>query len=106
MLTDSVMISLVGAGATVIVSIVNAAFGYVTNQRGKRNEEHLLSTKSAVEVLRVQTNGISEKLLQVTGAAERAKGVLAGHAEEKADVAAAGCQFKASDDSCKYPGKE
>ena len=104
MLTDSVTISLVGAAATVLVSIVNAVFGYITNQRGKRNEDHLLATKDAVETLKVQTNGISEKLLQVTGEAERAKGVLAGHAEAKAD--AIKCQFQAADNSCKSPGKE
>jgi meiotically up-regulated gene 157 (Mug157) protein len=99
---------LVGAVATVLVSIVNAAFAYVTNQRGKRNEDHLVATKEAVETLKIQTNGISEKLLQVTGDAERAKGVLTGHAEAKADADADAlkCQFKASDDSCRYPGKE
>jgi hypothetical protein len=105
-LTDSVAISLVGAAATVLVSIVNAVFGYITNQRGKRNEDHLLATKDAVETLKVQTNGISEKLLLVTADAERAKGVLAGHAEEKADAEALKCQFQAADSTCKYPGKE
>jgi hypothetical protein len=91
--------------ATVLVSIVNAVFGYVTNARGKRNEDHLLATKDAVETLK---DGISEKLLKVTGDAGRAQGILTGHAEAKAeaDADALKCQFKAPDSTCKYPGKE
>ena len=102
MLTDSVTISLVGAAATVLVSIVNAVFGYITNQRGKRNEDHLLATKDAVETLKVQTDGIQEKLLQVTGEAEHAKGIIAGTATARAQ--AAKCQYIGPDDTCRYPG--
>ena len=106
MLTDSVTISLVGAGATVLVSIINAVFAFVGNQRAKRNENHLVATKEAVETLKIQTNGMQDKLLQTTGEAERAKGVLVGHAEAdaEADAEAAKCQYKAADDKCQYPG--
>lgn len=101
MIADSVAISLVGAGATVAVSLVNAIFSLIGNQRGKRNEDHLVQTKSAVEKLTVQTDGMQTKLLQVTGESERAKGVLVGHAEEKAESVK--CQYQGEDKTCRYP---
>ena len=88
-----------------LVSIINAVFAFIGNARSKRNETHLVATKEAVETLKVQTNGMQDKLLQTTGDAERAKGVLVGHAEAEADrVEANRCQYKAGDDTCKYPG--
>ena len=108
MLTDSVTISLVGAGSTVLVSIINAVFAFLGNRRSKRNEGHLVATKEAVETLKVQTDGIQDHLLRVTGESERAKGVLVGHAEADAEAAVeaetAKCQYKAADDKCNYPG--
>jgi hypothetical protein len=99
---------LVGAAATVLVSIINAVFAFVGNQRAKRNENHLVATKEAVETLKIQTNGMQDKLLQTTGEAERAKGVLVGHAEADAEAAVeaetAKCQYKAVDNTCNYPG--
>lgn len=105
-LTDSVTISLVGAAATVLVSIINAVFSFLGNQRGKRNEDHLVATKEAVQTLQVQTNGMQENLLRVTGESERAKGNLAGHAEAEAAMEAetVKCQYKAVDNTCNYPG--
>ncbi len=98
-LTDTVVISLIGAAATVAVSMVNAFFGYIGAVRGRRNEEHLLQTKESVAILVTQTNGIQERLLKVTGESERAKGV-----KEAEDAAA--CRYKAPDDSCKFPKSE
>src|ERR1035441_1337785 len=108
MLTDSVTISLVGAGATVLVSIINAVFAFLGNRRSKRNEGHLVATKEAVQTLQIQTDGMQENLLRVTGESERAKGNLAGHAEAYAEAAVEAetlkCQYKADDNTCNYPG--
>jgi hypothetical protein len=103
--TDTVTISLVGALATVAVSIVNAAFAWLTNQRGKRNETHLVATKEAVQSLQVQTDGMQEKLLAVTADASRAKGVIEGTAAGIIQgTDAEKCRFKGDDAVCKFPG--
>jgi hypothetical protein len=62
------MISMVGAVATVIVSLINAVFLFMGHERGKRNEQNISDLKE-------QTNGIQAKLVKVTGEAEFAKGV-------------------------------
>ncbi len=68
MLSDTVVISLVGSIATVIVSLINAGLALLSHERGKRNEQSLSTLKE-------QTNGIQDKLIKVTGEAEFAKGV-------------------------------
>jgi len=80
MMTDTVLISLVGAAATVVVSMVNAGFAFLSNRRGKRNEEHLVETKQAVMAVQNQTNGMSESLAKVTGQKEYARGQHEGDA--------------------------
>jgi hypothetical protein len=67
-MSDAVTISLIGAMATVVVSVVNMILAISTRDRGKRNEEHLVALKN-------QTDGISDQLVKVTGEAEFAKGV-------------------------------
>lgn len=71
-MSENVTISLIGACTTVVVSALNLGFSMASSKRGKRNEQHLAG-------LSVQTNGLQEKLLKVTGEAEFAKGVK--HAE-------------------------
>ncbi len=67
-ISDPVMISMVGAVATVLVSIVNAVLAFSSHERGKRNENNLSALKE-------QTNGIQERLVKVTGESEFARGV-------------------------------
>lgn len=83
-LTDTVIISLVGAAATVIVSMVNAGFAWLGNARAKRNEGHLVETKEAVAMIQTQTNGMSDKIATLAGE----KGVLEGHAQGMLDAGA------------------
>jgi hypothetical protein len=78
MLSDPVTISLVGACATVSASLINAVLSYLSNQRGKRNENHLIETKDSLHALKVQTDGLQEKLIRVVGESEHAKGVKEG----------------------------
>jgi 3'-phosphoadenosine 5'-phosphosulfate (PAPS) 3'-phosphatase len=99
MMTDSVVISLVGAAATVLVAVVNAVFAYLGARRGKRTERHVAEAKNSLETLKQQTNGMQERLLEVTAKAEHAKGV-----KQAEDEAAGICRYKAADDSCKFPG--
>jgi len=99
MMTDTVVISLVGAAATVAVAIVNAVFAFLGNRRGKRNERHIVQAKDSIKALEVQTNGMQERLLKVTGESEHAKGVK--QAEDEAERI---CRYKAADDSCRFPG--
>ncbi len=61
-------IALIGSATTVLVSLVNVGLALVNNQRGKRNEDHLVEIKT-------QTNGMQAELLKVTGESEYAKGV-------------------------------
>jgi len=67
-MSDTVVISLIGSAATVLVSLVNAGLAILNHDRGKRNEQTLTTLKE-------QTNGIQEKLIRVTGEAEFARGV-------------------------------
>lgn len=73
-MTDAVIISLIGAAATVSVSVVNAIQGYMSGRRGKRNEEHL-------QALREQTDGIQDQLIQATKESSFAKGLKQGQSE-------------------------
>ncbi len=82
-MTESVTISLIGAVATVAVSVINAVIAFGARRRGKRNETHLAETKRAVQSLAEQTNGMQEQLLKVTGESEFAKGVKAESDREK-----------------------
>ncbi len=75
-MSDTVVISLIGSAATVIVSLINAALAFSGHERGKRNEQSL-------DVLKQQTNGIQDKLVKVTGEAEFARGVKAEADREK-----------------------
>jgi hypothetical protein len=75
-MSDPVVISMIGAGATVLISIINAAFLFMGHGRGKRNEKNISDLKE-------QTNGIQEKLVKVTGEAEYAKGVKSEVDREK-----------------------
>ncbi len=67
-MSDTVVISLIGSIATVVVSLINAVLAFSGHERGKRNEQNLTALKD-------QTNGIQEKLVRVTGEAEFARGV-------------------------------
>ena len=75
-MSDTVVISLIGSAATVLVSLVNAALAILNHDRGKRNEQTLTTLKE-------QTNGIQEKLVKVTGEAEFARGVKSESDREK-----------------------
>ena len=97
-MTDSVTISMVGAVATVAVALLNAVFAFLSARQGKRNEQHIVQAKDALQTLEVRTNGMQEKLLLVTAQAEHAKGVK--QAEDDATIV---CRYKAADD--RFPGK-
>ena len=83
-MTDTVLISLVGASATVLVSVVNATYALIGNARGIRNEGHLVENKAAIAAIRVQTDGMTDRIATLAGE----KGVLEGHAQGLADAAA------------------
>ncbi len=77
-MTDTVMISLIGAGATVALATVNGIFAIIGNARGARNEQHLVETKEAVMKVQTQTDGLQDKLMKAVGETEHAKGVKEG----------------------------
>ena len=77
-LTENITISLIGAIATVAVSVINAFISLSARRRGKRNETHIEETKQAVQSLTQQTNGMQEQLLKVTSESEYAKGLKDG----------------------------
>jgi hypothetical protein len=77
-MTDTVMISLIGAGATVALATVNGVFAIIGNARGSRNEQHLVETKEAVLQVQKQTDGLQDKLMKAVGETEHAKGVSEG----------------------------
>lgn len=81
-MTDTVLISLVGAAATVSLAIVNGVFAMMANTRSKRNEGHLVEAKADMAAIRVQTDGMTEHIVRL--AAE--KGVLEGHAQGMVDA--------------------
>ena len=67
-MSDTVVISLIGSAATVVVSLINAGLALLSHERGKRNEQSLSALKD-------QTNGIQEKLVEASGKLEFARGV-------------------------------
>jgi hypothetical protein len=77
-MTSPELIAVIGATATVVVSMVNGFTTILTSARAKRNETHIMETKEAVIAIRANTDGINDRLIRVTGEAERAKGVLEG----------------------------
>ena len=81
-MTDTVLISLIGAGATVILATVNGVFALLANARAKRNEEHLLKTKDDVAVIKTQTDDMTER----GEALAKKVGMLEGHAQGMADA--------------------
>src|ERR1035437_6914237 len=88
LVTDTVLISLIGACATVALAGVNGVFAIVANNRSKRSEErsirnetqlgvnsdHLVETKAAVMQVQTQTDGMSKDLAKATGQREYARG--------------------------------
>ena len=80
LITDTVLISLIGACATVALAAVNGVFAVISNARGIRNEEHLMETKKAVLQVQTQTDGLSKDLAKVTGQKEYARGQHEGDA--------------------------
>ena len=83
-MTDTVLISLVGAAATVSLAIVNGVFAMMSNARGKRNEAHLVETKADVAAIKTQTDGMTDRIATLAGE----KGVLEGHAQGMLDAGA------------------
>ena len=88
-MTDTVLISLVGAAATVSLAIVNGVFAMMANARGKRNETqlkensgHLVDTKADVAAIKLQTDGMTQRIETLAGE----KGVLEGHAQGMLDA--------------------
>ncbi len=67
-MSDTVVISLIGSVATIVISLINAGLAILNHDRGKRNENTLTALKE-------QTNGIQEKLLKASGDIEFARGV-------------------------------
>ncbi len=70
-MSDPLAIAIVGSVTTVVVSVVNMVLAIQTRERGKRNEDHLISLKD-------QTDGLSEKLVKATGESEFARGLKQG----------------------------
>ncbi len=67
-MSDTVVISLIGSIATVVISMINAGLALLNHERGKQNAENLMQLKE-------QTNGLQSQLLVATGDAAFAKGV-------------------------------
>ncbi len=70
-MSDAVIISLVAA----IASSINV---YITTRAAAKANSNHQETKAAVETLAVQTNGMSEKLVEAKGTQEYARGLQAG----------------------------
>lgn len=69
-----------------IPGILAAVLGFINNTLARRsmviqetNAQHLAKNTEAVGMLKEQTNGLTETLVKVTGEAEYAKGLIAGH---------------------------
>ena len=87
LVTDTVLISLIGACATVALAGVNGVFAIIANNRSKRNEtqlglnsDHLVETKAAVLQVQTQTDGMSKDLAKATGQREYTRGQHEGDA--------------------------
>lgn len=94
LVTDTVLISLIGACATVALAGVNGVFAIISNNRSKRNEDrsirnetqleansnHLAETKAAVMQVQTQTDGMSKDLAKATGQREYTRGQHEGDA--------------------------
>lgn len=77
-MSDPTLIFIAGGVQTVLLAVVAA----VLKIYGDKNHA---ATQESIEVVRQDVNGKMEKLLQVTGASEHAKGHLEGVAAEKAN---------------------
>jgi hypothetical protein len=75
--STAIWIALIGAGSSVIASMASVVTAIKTHDRVQQ-------TGIDVRELTKSTNGRMDKLLQVTGDSERAKGVLQGKAAEVA----------------------
>ncbi len=89
-MTDTAVLALIAAGS----GAATAFIGYLNNKailasrvqqerQHAENSQKLEATKKAVVELEHNTNGIKDKLLQVTGASEFAKGKIVGAEEER-----------------------
>lgn len=78
-MSDPVEIAVIGA--------LLAAFQGALAFFGKlRQDKHAQDNKDQLDIIHRDVNGKVETLLQVSGAAERAKGNLEGRAEQKAGI--------------------
>lgn len=76
-MSDLVLIALIAGGP----STIGAILGFVNNVLVRRTAEHIKKTKEAMDQLERNTNSKMDKLVEVVGEAEHAKGLLEGKAE-------------------------
>lgn len=76
---DSTIIIVASSVQTVALALIAAAMKVWSD----RQDAHHIATQASIEVVRQEVDGKMEKLLQVTGENEKAKGIAQGHTEEK-----------------------
>ena len=78
-MTDSVIVSLVAAAGSIATAVISTISAAILMHNSKRLEE----TKIMILTLKQQTDGIQDKLLDVVGVSEFARGEKVG--KEKAE---------------------
>lgn len=84
-MTDNVIIALIGACSSVILSAIAAGVSIATLRHGKRTGLDIAETKETIVKLEKNTNGLKDELVRKT----EAEALLRGRAEEAARIAAA-----------------
>jgi hypothetical protein len=83
MATDSnVVIAMIAAVAGFATALLGAVVGVYNNSLARRNEAHAEETKAAVQTIKAQTDGMTER----GEALAKKVGVLEGHAQGMADA--------------------
>ena len=86
-LSDSTVATIAVAGISAVPSILAAVFGFLnqrrTAQMAETARQNHAETKQMISDVQETTNGKMEKLLEVTGASQRALGVLEGKADKE-----------------------
>lgn len=93
MMSDAVILAWIALAGTTINSLISLANNYVVRRSAKAIEQNtritelthnaVAETKGEIEVLKKQTNSMTDSLVKTTGEAEYAKGVQAGAAAVK-----------------------
>jgi len=84
-MSDPVQLALIALAATIVPSILTFINGLRQQQNHQAVEAKLIAVSNKVDTVHDDVNGKMEKLIKVSGEAEKAKGNLEGRAEAKAE---------------------